>query len=220
MRVLSIPTTTHGRVVVADADASPVGLLVAFHGYAQSADETLAEVRSIPGASAWTVASVQGLHRFYNRNSEKVIASWMTRQDRDDAIADNVAYVDRAIDAVGAQGPIVFVGFSQGASMAYRAAVLGSHRAAGVIALGGDIPPEVKSGELLRPWPAVLIGVGERDTWFTPAKAEADAAILAAQQVPHEIVRCASGHEWSDEFRAAAGRWLQRVIQAAATSRA
>ena len=178
MRSLSIPTTTHGRVVVEDADRLPVGLLVAFHGYAQTADETLADVRTIPGASAWTIASVQGLHRFYTRNNEKVIASWMTRQDRDDAIADNVAYVDRAIDAVGAPGPMVFVGFSQGASMAYRAAVLGSHRAVGVIALGGDIPPEVKSGEILRPWPAVLIGGGERDTWFTPAKAEADAAFL------------------------------------------
>lgn len=220
MRSLSIPTTTHGRVVVEDAAGSPLGLLVAFHGYAQSADETLADVRTIPGAEAWTIASVQGLHRFYNRNSEKVIASWMTRQDRDDAIADNVAYIDRAIDAVGVSGSIVFVGFSQGASMAYRAAVLGSHRAVGVIALAGDIPPEVKRGELLRPWPAVLIGGGERDTWFTPAKAEADAAFLAAQQVPHDVVRFAGGHEWTDEFRAAAARWLQRVIQAAATSRA
>ena len=220
MRSLSIPTTTHGRVVVEDATASPVGLLVAFHGYAQSADETLADVRKIPGANAWTIASVQGLHRFYNRNNEKVIASWMTRQDRDDAIADNVAYVDRAIDAVGTPGPMVFVGFSQGASMAYRAAVLGSHRAVGIIALGGDIPPEVKSGEILRPWPTVLIGSGERDTWFTPAKAEADAAFLAAQQVPHDVVRFAGGHEWTDEFRAAAAPWLQRVIQAAATSRA
>jgi predicted esterase len=104
--------------------------------------------------------------------------------------------------------------------MAYRAAVLGSHRAAGVIALGGDIPPEVKTGELLRPWPAVLIGGGEGDTWFTPAKAEADAAFLAAQHVPHDVVRFTGGHEWTDEFRAAAARWLQRVIQAAATSRA
>jgi predicted esterase len=220
MRMLSIPTTTHGRLVVEDADGTPAGLIVAFHGYAQSPDETLTDVRKIPGTGAWTVASVQGLHRFYNRNSDKVIASWMTRQDRDDAIADNVAYVDRAIDAVGAAGPIVFVGFSQGASMAYRAAVLGSHRAAGVIALGGDIPPEVKSGEILRPWPAVLIGAGERDTWFTPAKAEADAAFLAAQQVPHEVVRFTGAHEWTDEFRAAAARWLQRVIQAAATSSA
>ncbi len=220
MRSLSIPTTTHGRVVVEDAPGSAVGLLVAFHGYGQSADEIADDVRKIPGASAWTIAAAQGLHRFYNRNSEKVIASWMTRQDRDEAIADNVAYVDRAIDTVGVAGPIVFVGFSQGASMAYRAAVLGSHRASGVIALGGDIPPELKHAELLRRWPAVLLGGGQRDTWFTPAKADADAAFLAAQHVAHDVVRFDGAHEWTDEFRAAAGRWLQRVIQDAATSRA
>ena len=219
MRSLSLSTTTHGRVVVEDAAASPVGLLVAFHGYGQSADETLAEVRKIPGAGAWTIASVQGLHRFYNRNSEKVIASWMTRQDRDDAIADNIAYVDRAIDAVGSRVPIVFVGFSQGASMAYRAAVLGSHRATGIIALGGDMPPELRAAPVACPWPPVLIGAGERDKWFTSAKVEADAAFLAAQQVPHDVVRFAGAHEWTDEFRSAAGRWLQRVIHAAATSR-
>ena len=220
MRTLSIPTTTHGRVVVEDAEGTPAGLIVAFHGYAQSADETLWDIRQIPGTDAWTVASAQGLHRFYNRNSEKVIASWMTRQDRDDAIADNVAYIDRAIDTVAVQGPLVFAGFSQGAAMAYRAAVLGSHRAAGIIALGGDIPPELKTGETLRSWPAVLIGGGERDTWFTPARADADAAFLAAHNVPHDLVRFAGAHEWTDDFRAAAGRWLQRVIQAAATSRA
>jgi predicted esterase len=220
MRTLSLATTTHGRVVVEDASGQAAGLLVAFHGYGQSADEALADVRTIPGASAWTVASVQGLHRFYTRSGEKVIASWMTRQDRDDAVADNVAYVDRAIETIGAPGPIVFAGFSQGASMAYRAAVLGSRRALGVIALGGDIPPEVRSAKPRHPWPAVLIGAGERDTFFTAEKAEADAAFLATQQAPHEIVRFAAGHEWSDDFRAAAGRWLQRVIQAAATSRA
>ena len=219
MRILSIPATIHGRVVIDDARTSAAGVLVVFHGYGQSADELVGDVRRIPGAEAWTVASVQGLHRFYNRNSEKVIASWMTRQDRDDAIADNIGYVDRAIDAVGAQGPIVFVGFSQGASMAYRAALLGSHRSAGIIALGGDIPPELKSGDTLRPWPAVLLGAGERDTWFTPAKVDADAAFLAAHQVPHDVVRFAGGHEWTDEFRDAVGRWLQRIIQAAATSK-
>jgi len=220
MRVLSIPTTTHGRVVVEDSERAPAGLLVVFHGYGQSADELIADVKKIPGANLWTVASVQGLHRFYNRNSEKVIASWMTRQDRDDAIADNIAYVDRAIDTVGAAGPIVFVGFSQGASMAYRAAVLGSHRATGVIALGGDIPPEVKSGELLRPWPMILIGAGERDTWFTAEKVSADAAFLATHHVPNDVVRFAGAHEWTDEFRTAAGQWLQRIIQAAARSTA
>ena len=56
---------------------------------------------------------MQGLHRFYSRNDERVIASWMTREDRDLVIADNVAYVDRAVDAIGVEGRLIFAGFDE-----------------------------------------------------------------------------------------------------------
>ncbi len=221
MRTLSIETTTHGRVLVQDSAVTPAaGLLVAFHGYGRAADDELAEVGKVPGIERWTVASAQALHRFYTRGDQKVIASWMTRQDRNVAIADNVAYVDRVVDAVGAAGPIVFAGFSQGAAMAYRAAMLGKRRAAGIMALGGDIPPELKSDSVSRAWPLVFVGAGRDDGYYTPAKVDADAAFLAAHDVPHDVVRFAGGHEWTDEFREAAGRWLQRVIHAAARSSA
>ena len=107
-------------------------------------------LRAIPGAAAWTLVSVQGLHRFYRGRTEEVVASWMTREDREVAIADNIAYVDAALDAVPHDGStrIVFAGFSQGVAMAFRAALRGRRRAAGVIAIGGDVPPEllVRSG--------------------------------------------------------------------------
>jgi len=221
VRALSIETRTHGRVLVEDAAAQPAaGAFIAFHGYGQSADEALADVLGIPGASAWTVAAVQGLHRFYSRNDERVIASWMTRQDRDDAIADNVGYVNRVVETLQARGPLVFIGFSQGASMAYRAALLGGHEAAGIIALGGDIPPEVKRLATGRRWPPVLVGAGENDAWYTPPKMDADVEFLARSGVVHGVVRFRGGHEWTTQFREVAGRWIQRVIQAAAASSA
>ena len=54
----------------------------------------------IPDAAAWTLVSIQGLHRFYRGRSEEVVASWMTREDRDLAIADNRAYVAAALEGV------------------------------------------------------------------------------------------------------------------------
>jgi predicted esterase len=213
MRTLFVETSTHGRVLVRDAaSGSPRGFLFAFHGYGQAADTILAELEKIPGIGGWTVVSVQALHRFYTRDERAIVASWMTRQDRELAIADNVEYVDRAVDAV--VGParastpraIVFAGFSQGVAMAYRAAVLGRHRAAGVIALGGDVPPDLA----LEGLPPVLIGAGDTDGWYTPARVQADVARLAAAQVSHEVVTFAGGHEWSDVFRRAAGEWLSR----------
>jgi predicted esterase len=221
VRTLSIETTTHGRVLVQDATAGPAaGLIVAFHGYGRAADDELHEIGKIAGIERWTVASAQALHRFYTRGDQKVIASWMTRQDRDVAIADNVAYVDRVVDALGPTRPIIFAGFSQGAAMAYRAAMLGTHRAAGIMALGGDIPPELKTDSVSRAWPLVFVGAGRDDYYYTPAKVDADAAFLAAHNAPHDVVRFAGGHEWTNEFREVAARWLQRVIQAAATSSA
>jgi predicted esterase len=151
----------------------------------------------------------------------------MTRQDRDDAIADNIAYADRVIETIVGDGarspkgspvpldrsPLVLIGFSQGAAMAYRAGVLGRHRVSGIIALGGDIPPDVRDARD-RAWPTLLIGAGASDFWYTPAKVDVDVAFLESRGTPFEIVRFADGHVWTDEFRAAAGSWIARHARA------
>ncbi len=229
MRVLSIPTTIHGRVLFQDAAAfapevlrravsTSGALIVAFHGYGESGDDALAAVRSIAGSEAWAIAAPQALHRFYTRDQQKVVGSWMTRQDRELAIADNVGYVDRVIAAVrdtagnddaGTPGPVCFIGFSQGASMAYRAALMGSHRPAGIVALGGDIPPEVKTAPA-NAWPPVLIGAGMRDDWFN-GRVDSDLAHLRTLGVAHDVVRFDGGHEWTDEFRDAVSEFLVKL---------
>ena len=208
-----VETMTHGRVLVEDAAGPFSGrLLVACHGYAQNADIMLDDARRIPGVTeGWRLASVQALHRFYARGDQTVVASWMTRQDRDLAIADNLAYLHRAVEAAGGTDArmIVFLGFSQGAAMAYRAAMCGRYRAAGIIALGSDIPPDVQV-DIDRPWPPVLVGAGVRDAWYAERVA-ADEQFLTSRGVAHEIVRFDGGHEWTDEFRLTAGQWLNAL---------
>ena len=184
------------------------GLLVAFHGYGERADDVLFEIDKIPGIDAWTRVAPQALHRFYSRRHERVVASWMTREDRELAIADNLEYIRRALARIDVPGPVVHLGFSQGASMAYRAAMLGEHDAAGIIAIAGDIPPEVKASS--RPWPRVLIGAGARDEWFA-TKVDDDLSFLSARGVSHEVIRYDGAHEWTDELRRAVGEWLTRT---------
>jgi predicted esterase len=207
-RTLNIETPTHGRVVIRDAASAPArGVVVVFHGYGQSAEMMLRDVEGITGIERWTLVAVQGLHRFYTRDNQTVIASWMTRQDRERAIADNITYVDRAIDAAApADSKLIFLGFSQGVAMAYRAALSGKRKGAGIVVLGGDVPPDVE----LTNAPPVLIGAGVRDTWYTPEKLRADVARLDAAGVTHEAISLAAGHEWTDEFRQAVARWLAR----------
>ena len=214
-QLLHVETPTHGRVLYDDTAGSAAGLLVVLHGYGQSAADAFADVGLIPGIERWRVVAPQALHRFYTRDQQKVVASWMTREDREKAIADNIEYVSRVIDCIGSGGaPVVFTGFSQGASMAYRAALLGRHPAAAVIALGGDIPPEVRThtetGGATAPWPAVLIGAGVRDQWFSE-RLGGDLAFLTAHHITHEVIRFDGAHEWTTEFGAAAGRWLSGI---------
>src|SRR5580698_5096799 len=148
----SIATGTHGRyLVVPAAVAGPAPMLVGFHGYGEDAETQLERLRAISGSASWVVVSIQALHRFYERRTNRVVASWMTRQDRESAIADNIAYVQNCMNAVSAEWPttrkIVFAGFSQGVAMAFRAA---TQFEAGVIAVGGDVPPELASDALKR----------------------------------------------------------------------
>ena len=208
-RALHIETVTHGLVLVRDATTTPVrGAIVAFHGYAQSAEIMLGEIEGTDGIDAWTVVSVQGLHRFYTRGDAAVIASWMTRQDRHVAIADNVAYVARAIEtAVPADQRVILLGYSQGAAMAYRAAAASTRPIAAVVAIGGDVPSDVD----VRRLPRTFIGVGEKDHWYTPDKVKIDLGKLASAGVSQEVRTWPTGHEWSDECRRAIHDWLEVV---------
>ncbi len=211
--VRSIETVTHGRVLLRlPLTPPPWPMLVGFHGYGENAEKHLEQLRSIPGVDGWMLVAVQGLHRFYTGRMEEVVASWMTRQDREQAIADNIAYVDRVVEAVGREHqtvePLVYVGFSQGVAMAFRAAVRGAARAAGVIALGGDVPPDVH-GQRASQFGRVLLGRGVRDSWYTDEKVRSDVERLQANGVEVEAVVFDGGHEWTDEFRQAASQFLQ-----------
>jgi predicted esterase len=210
-----IATTTHGRVLVRDARAGAArGVLVGFHGYMEQAAIQMRRLRDIPGAERWTLVSVQALHRFYRGRTDEVVASWMTRQDRESAIADNLEYVDAALDSVphDAFSRIVYAGFSQGVAMAFRAAVRGRRQAAGVIAVGGDVPPELLA-DPHEAFPPVLLARGSRDEWLTAQKFRADLNALAARS-PALRVRALEfdgGHEWNDRVAEAAGDFLESL---------
>lgn len=205
-----LATAVHGRYLLRRGrPAAP--LLLGFHGYGETADAHFAQLVQVPGLEAWTLCAVQALHPFYDRRTNQVVASWMTKQDRELAIADNLAYVGGVAAAVRREcscGAEAYLGFSQGAAMAYRAAA----RAPGplaVVALGGDVPPDVAARDLHTLAP-VLIGRGARDEWYTAEKLGKDLAALGAAGAQVESILLEAGHEWNEEFRGAAGVFLSR----------
>ena len=212
MRELLIATETHGRVLLREAE-NPSAIVIGFHGYMENAQIQMDRLTAIPGAERWTLVSIQALHRFYKGSSEAVVASWMTRQDRDAAIADNIAYVDRVVEALGSPAvPIVFAGFSQGVAMAFRAALRGARRGAGVIAVGGDVPPELLADPSLA-FPPLLLARGERDEWHTAQKHDADVQAVRSRGVEVEALIYDGAHEWTGEVSRAAGEFISARLR-------
>jgi len=208
----TLRTETQGRYLVEARPGLDAPLLLGFHGYGQNAEHLLEALTGIPGAARCTHVSVQGLHRFYNTKTQEIVASWMTSQDREQAIADNLAYVSRVISTLRAEGctrKLVLVGFSQGTAMAWRAA---AHLPCdGLLVLGGDLPKDVADAPSLA-LPPILIGRGDQDTFYRADQLDRDLAALETRGIHPEVCRFAGGHEWGEAFLEAAGRFLARTL--------
>ena len=209
----TVPTPTHGRYLVEIPEHSRA-TLVGFHGYQENAAIHLDVLRRVAAGRSIGLVSVQGLHRFYTRNATDVVASWMTREDRELAIADNVVYVGNVLAAVaeefGLTRPLIYVGFSQGVAMAYRAAVLAQRPSDGVIALAGDVPPDV--APVAASLPRILLGRGTTDAWYTDEVAAKDLAALrpAGVTVIEHVFK--GGHAWDESFVLRAGQFVDELL--------
>lgn len=205
-----VPAVVHGRHHAVDGgEGSP--LLVGCHGYGETAHDHLEELLRIPGVEGWTVCAVEALHPFYKKTGD-VVRSWMTKEDRDRTIEANLAYVASTIAAVRRQyrtsSVLVMAGFSQGAAMAWRAAVRSGWPCQGLMVLAGDVPPDVAALPPLA-LPKVLIGRGTSDGWYSAAKMQADLEVL--EKLGAEVETCVfeDGHVWTDEYRRACSAFLE-----------
>lgn len=218
-----VEARTHGRILIRtpaapglarrspNGERGPWPTLIGFHGYAEDADTHFKAISAIPGVESWLLVAVQALHPFYTRQN-RIVANWMTSQDRELAIGDNIDYVARVLAQLqagyGLGAPIVFAGFSQGGAMAYRAAA--HFGAAGVLILAADVPPDVaRMPDLVLP--SVLIGRGTKDAWYTEEKHLADLETL--RRLGAVVDNCVfdGGHEWTQAFCVAAGVFLDRL---------
>ncbi|HJU42433.1 MAG TPA: hypothetical protein VJ691_06440 [Vicinamibacterales bacterium] len=203
---------THGRYLI-DIPGHSRATLVGFHGYKENAAIHMDVLRRIAGTRPLGLVSIQGLHRFYSKGGE-VVASWMTKEDREDAIADNVEYIGRVLAAIadesGITRPLVYVGFSQGVAMAFRAAAFVQRPCDAVIALASDVPPDVApvAGVL----PRVLLGRGDRDEFYDAPQAARDVGILRNAGVRVEEYVFSGGHLWSPAFIGKSAEFIDELL--------
>jgi predicted esterase len=209
MQEYHIDTTVSGRFLVEPSSCKPSPLLVGFHGYGQTAEDEIALLRQIPGSCDWLCCSIEALHPFYNAKGN-LGACWMTSRERERCICENVRYADAVIKCVkisyAVSEVLVFQGFSQGTAMACRAALLGGHRASGVMLLGGDIPPELEvSGGIGR----VHLARGSIDRFYPQEQYERDAVRLLDAAVTFDSCLYKGSHWANEEYFKAAGEFLR-----------
>jgi predicted esterase len=205
-----VETTVRGRYLLDPGPVDAGTLLVGFHGYGETAEAQMERLQRFPGTDRSVLVSVQSLHLFYTKAGD-VVGSWMTKLGRELAIPDNVAYVAAVVAEVKRSHPaarrLIYLGFSQGASMAYRAAAHAGHPCAGVFVLGGDMPPDV-ADDPDAVLPPVLAARGVRDDWFTEAKLQRDVERLRARGASVRSVVFEGGHEWPDPLFGAASEYM------------
>ncbi len=214
MHTKTLLTRTHGRYLV-DIPELSRATLVGFHGYKESAETQMDVLRRIAGDRPFGLISIQGLNRFYARGNQEVVANWMTREDRELAIADNIEYVGKVLAAIADEHsitrPMIYVGFSQGVAMAYRAAAFVQRPCDGVVALAGDLPPDV--APLAAALPRTLIGRGDGDQWYAANTAAKDLEVLRAAGAAADEYVFHGGHAWTPEMISRAAVFIDELLR-------
>lgn len=184
-----------------------------FHGYAENAEDQLARMTRLSAAERWLLCSIQALHPFYTRSDGAVVASWMTSLDRENAILDNIAYVKSVVDSLLSSTKrgrfVCFAGFSQGSAMAWRSACHYDGSSA-VVAVGGDIPPELTLDQISR-LKRALVARGEHDRRYPVDRLRKDLERLRGANCPTTVVQTEGGHAWGEGLDGSVSRFLEQI---------
>lgn len=180
-------------------NGGPWPLLTVLHGFGQAANSFIQDFAPLT-AGGVMIAAPQAPHHFYtNLNQRKVGFSWLTRYQRDRSIAEFGTYMGQFQRLIAAQYAIdpeqrFVAGFSQGVSMAYRMAIHSDVRLQGLIALGGDLPPDVADRQNELRAIRILLVHGRSDAIVPCAKAVDAFQTLSAHGHRVELFEFDGGH--------------------------
>jgi predicted esterase len=174
---------------------------IVLHGLGQRASVFISYFQSIASPGRLVVAP-EALNRHYvtpggsGRTADaKVGATWMTRMDRENEIADYVDFLD-AVWRETATGAVrvTVLGFSQGVATACRWIAMGKSRIDRLIAWAGQLPPDVDPSVFAKLPGGVTLVAGTTDEYLPwIAEGNHDARLVAAGITP-QVVTFEGGH--------------------------
>ncbi|HWZ60820.1 MAG TPA: hypothetical protein VNW46_17680 [Gemmatimonadaceae bacterium] len=179
------------------------------HGYGELAADFAARFAPVDDGTRLIVAP-EALSRFYHAapsassvppSAGTVGASWMTREDRQSEIADQIGYLDAVHEAIFARVPrdsvrLTVLGFSQGVATVCRWLTRSRTRVDRLVCWAGVIPDD--SLAVLKTLPLTVVS-GSRDIFAPPERVAQAEAQLAGANVPYRRLGFAGGHRLDDD---------------------
>jgi len=208
---ITVPRTARYHTIGSPGPGT-TDLWIACHGYGQLAADFLSKMQALEGEGRLVVAP-EALSRYYleharggSHASSPVGATWMTREDREAEIADQIAYLDRltehlTIASAPARPSLTVLGFSQGVATMCRWLTHSKYRATRVICWGGVPPDDVLRGHQMG-WlrhARLYIVTGSRDEYTSTDRAAEAARGIGALGIEVRLESFTGGHRLDDE---------------------
>ena len=171
---------------------------IVLHGYGHLARYFLTKFEGLEEGVA--IVAPEALNRFYlDEAHNRVGATWMTREDRENEITDQLGYLDALVKELRGERtdvPIHVLGFSQGVATACRWSLLGKTKMDRLVLWAGSLPPEPTFAELRTAWAHLTVEVvlGSEDPFSGEKELQATTARLEAAGVQYRLHRFTGGH--------------------------
>ena len=195
---ITVPRTARFHTL---GDASTARTMwIVLHGYGHLARYFLRKFE--PVMEGLFIVAPEGLSRFYlDEAHTRVGATWMTREDREHEIADQITYLDHltshCLGQLAAGTPVCVLGFSQGVATACRWLVKGSTHPVRLVLWGGTLPPDIGTATLAKRLATCPVDIvaGEKDLLVPPTIGTQAAARFREAGVPHAVHTHPGGHD-------------------------
>lgn len=180
-------------------------ILFVLHGYGQLAEYFIRKFVALESKGVVVIAP-EGLSRFYTdplegagRKSNRVGATWMTKEDRLVDIENYVNYLDAVFaQTVGDNKiPVSVLGFSQGSATASRWILSKNIRFDRLILWAGILPTDMdfQLGNDVLKDKSVVIVYGKQDPFLTDARFNEMKSLMEKLNTKIDIVTFEGGHD-------------------------
>lgn len=177
--------------------SEPENVWILFHGYGQSAMHFLNNFKDFSPQNSLLIAP-EGLSKFYLKGVDgRVGASWMTKENRENEIQDQLNFVDNLLVKIDPESllKIHLLGFSQGAAVACRWYQYTTRKVETLVIWGAGLPIETnaKMAQKYEQCNTVFV-LGDEDEFIREERLTQYYQSLKELSFRHNVINYKGGH--------------------------